>query len=568
MGLSLKKKLFISIAILFALFVCFSIFIEQYKERSIKIEALKDKLSVYTNILNNTIQTRNDTLSVHTLLNLFPSDLRVSIIDNTGKVLYDNSINYTKADNHFNRIEIKKAQENGEGSDVRTSTSTDSKYLYFAKKYDNYFIRAALPYDANTIQLLKSDNFFLYISGILFVVVLLIIYRMSNRLSRFMTELVSIATSDFKDIATYSHRDDELRRIGNKLLIHFEKLNKSNKQIQIEKEKLLQHIQYSQEGICFFSKNGEVEFYNGLFIQYINIIFDGENINPEFIIQKGCINGLSEFLDTDHSTSDFFETQISIHGRIFTLRASVFIDENYEIIINDITKQEKNRILKHEMTGNIAHELRTPITSIRGYIDTILSQDLTKDKQVYFLEKAQKQTILLSELISDMSLLTKIDDNPSGFNMEIVSLDRVLSDLVQERKAILNEKQIEVSWELPPNFKMSGNKNLIYSIFSNLIDNAVRYGGEKILIKLILYSQDESFNYFSFYDTGFGISDPNHLNRLFDRFYRTSEGRTRDTGGSGLGLAIVKNAILFHKGTIVAKQHYGGGLEFLFKLKK
>ena len=123
-----------------------------------------------------------------------------------------------------------------------------------------------------------------------------------------------------------------------------------------------------------------------------------------------------------------------------------------------------------------------------------------------------------------------------------------------------------MQWQIPENLKIRGNANLLYSIFRNIADNAINYAGTAIQIRISMYHQDKDFYYFSFYDTGKGIQDENHLNRLFERFYRISEGRTRETGGTGLGLSIVKNAILFHKGKIIAKNRKEGGLEFLFQL--
>ena len=107
----------------------------------------------------------------------------------------------------------------------------------------------------------------------------------------------------------------------------------------------------------------------------------------------------------------------------------------------------------------------------------------------------------------------------------------------------------------------------MYAIFSNLIENSVRHGGDGVRIRVSAYTEDANYYYFSFSDTGKGVGEK-HLNRIFERFYCANEGRSRDTGGSGLGLSIVKNAVLFHKGEIIAKNSTDGGLEFLFTLAK
>jgi signal transduction histidine kinase len=250
------------------------------------------------------------------------------------------------------------------------------------------------------------------------------------------------------------------------------------------------------------------------------------------------------------------------------VRVNIFDDKSFEIIINDITKQEKTRRLKQEMTGNITHELRTPVTGIRGCLETILEHRLEPEKKDYFIKSAYEQVLSLSELIQDMSLITKIEEAPQSFKLKSVNIAHLLFGLKEEFSASLQEKNIQMEWKIDENVVVKGNQNLIYSIFRNLTDNVVRYAGNNVKISISRYSEDKDFYYFSYSDTGVGISGEQHLNRLFERFYRVNEGRTRDTGGSGLGLSIVKNAVAFHKGTIVAKNKAGGGLEFLFKLPR
>ena len=131
----------------------------------------------------------------------------------------------------------------------------------------------------------------------------------------------------------------------------------------------------------------------------------------------------------------------------------------------------------------------------------------------------------------------------------------------------LEEKHITVVNKLPSEVILTGSSSLLYSIFRNLTDNAIAYAGNDIQITINCFREDEKFYYFSFSDTGVGVPEE-HLNRLFERFYRVDKGRSRKLGGTGLGLAIVKNAVLFHGGTIFAKNMPKGGREFVFTLKK
>jgi len=229
-------------------------------------------------------------------------------------------------------------------------------------------------------------------------------------------------------------------------------------------------------------------------------------------------------------------------------------------------KQFRDHKYRQEITGNIAHELRTPVTSIRAYLETVLDTQLDPEKEHYFINQAYNQTIVLSELIRDMGLITKMEEAPSKFQLSPVCINQLLTELKTDLQLVLQEKRIEMEWDIPESLIIQGNQNLLHSIFRNLTDNAIRYAGEDIKIE-ITGNHDNQFCYFSFSDNGVGILDESHLDRLFERFYRINEGRTRDSGGSGLGLSIVKNAILFHKGFICAKNRDGGGLEFLFSLK-
>ena len=160
-----------------------------------------------------------------------------------------------------------------------------------------------------------------------------------------------------------------------------------------------------------------------------------------------------------------------------------------------------------------------------------------------------------------------MDEAPDMVSKESLNLSKLVENMLSEVALNLDEKHIQVNNLLPPNMNIVGNSSLLYSIFRNLTDNAIAYAGVGIQITINCFREDEKFYYFSFSDTGVGVPEE-HLNRLFERFYRVDKGRSRKLGGTGLGLAIVKNAVLFHRGTIFAKNIPGGGLEFVFTLQK
>ena len=170
-------------------------------------------------------------------------------------------------------------------------------------------------------------------------------------------------------------------------------------------------------------------------------------------------------------------------------------------------------------------------------------------------------------MLRDISVLTRMDEAPGMVEKETVNLSRIVENILNEVALGLEEKQMRVVNLMPHDLILTGSSSLLYSIFRNLTDNAIAYAGVGVQVTINCFREDEKFYYFSFSDTGIGVPEE-HLNRLFERFYRVDKGRSRKLGGTGLGLAIVKNAVLFHGGTIFAKNAPSGGLEFVFTLQK
>ncbi|MFA5574232.1 MAG: ATP-binding protein [Brumimicrobium sp.] len=566
MKISFRRRLFLYFAALFSIYTAGIILFVYSKERTSKLESLETQLEIYANFIHSALsdETTEWSTDLNSYKDLLPADLRVTIIDYQGEVLYENVFDdFSIMENHADRIEIITAEERGSGRNIRKSESTQETYLYYAKRFDNHYVRVALPYDVKLKKFLRFDDLFLYMIITFFIITLIISHKISQQFGNSIERLRDFALKSGN--ANVIFNDDELGEIGKKIASNYHQLEENKKQLSLEKQKLLQHIQISEEGICFISATKKVEFYNGLFVQYLNQLID-TNINPSVILEDKTFASLHDFLE--QKNDDYFETQINKQGKIFSLRANVFQDDSFEIILTDITQKERTRQLKQEMTGNIAHELRTPITSVRAYLETVLEHSLPADKREHFIKQAYHQTLNLSEMIKDMSVIAKLEEAPDTFTLEKVNLVNLLMDLKTEQTIKFNENNIQMDWQLPDDLVVVGNSNLLTSIFRNLIENSVRYAGENIKINISLINQDKDFYYFSYYDTGVGVKDSAHLNRLFERFYRVQEGRTRETGGSGLGLSIVKNAIIFHKGIISVKNRKEGGLEFLFSLKK
>jgi signal transduction histidine kinase len=285
---------------------------------------------------------------------------------------------------------------------------------------------------------------------------------------------------------------------------------------------------------------------------------------------------IRNFVDTGNGLADKFNRQepprleysISKNDRYFKVQCILFFDRSFEMVISDITKPEKRRLIKQQLTSNIAHELKTPLASIKGYLETILeSENIPPAKQKYFIEKAFLQSERLSNLIRDISLLNSIEDAGELYQFKPTGIRAVVNDVAENLRRRIEEKEMTVGIEIGDNVVINGNETLLFSIFQNLMDNAINYGGEKIHVSLRNYLEDDKYYYFSVSNTGASIPEE-HLSRIFERFYRIEPGRTRVSGGTGLGLAIVKNAVTLHKGEISVRNKPKGGIEFLFSLAK
>ena len=224
--------------------------------------------------------------------------------------------------------------------------------------------------------------------------------------------------------------------------------------------------------------------------------------------------------------------------------------------------------LKKQMTSNIAHELRTPVTSIRGYLETIIAcPDMAPEKKLMFVEKAYNQTLRLTELITDMALISKMEERSEKLRKEEIDLYDVAVEVFDEFDERITEKGVIVENMLSSGTHLVANRSLVYTIIRNLVENTLKYAGDGVTIHLECYSTIDKFCYITYYDTGAGVPD-DHLEKIFERFYRIDEGRARDVGGSGLGLSIVKNAVKFHGGSVRVINRLEGGLQFFFSLRR
>lgn len=540
---------------------------------------MKQELHAYSNIIASYIiknnVANNGNFRPDSIIALFPHDIRITVIAGGGKVIFDNNVsNEQKMDNHIERPEVANARINGNGGNIRLSKTTGLKYYYYAVNYGKFFVRTALPYKISA-SMINPDMVMSYLILLLFFGGLISILYVTDRFGKSITLLKDfIISAERGNIKEIKFPESDLGEIGEKIILLFKQLEGHKNKLKMEQDKLIRHFHYSEEGICIFDPKHIKNYANSHFVQYVNTILDKPCLDMDNILEEDEFKDVRIFLKrnidagSDLKKNPVYEAKISKSGQHFAIRLLIFPDKSYEMILNNISSNEKNRLLKQEMTNNIAHELKTPVSSIRGYVETMLEQDnIEPEKRHFFLNRTYTQVIRLSDLIRDIALITKTEEAPDMFENENISIRDIIDEVVGDISKEVKAHNISLNNNVSETVILEGNKTLLYSIFRNLIDNSINYAGDNIEINIAEYSSDSEYYYFRFYDTGMGISEE-HLSKIFNRFYRISEGRSRKTGGSGLGLSIVRNAILFHKGSITAKNRPEGGLEFIFSLKK
>ena len=573
-----SQRLFWSVFFMFLGFtVCFLLF-QYQREREFAQEKLNNVLSNYNYQLFRKCQQSTDiNQTVISFMDDIPQkDLRETIIDPSGDVLFDNS-GTDEFNNHNDRSEVRKARLYNEGFAIRSSESTGKRYFYSASNIGGYIYRSALPYDPYVRGILTVNKDFIYFMALMTLIFFFVLSRFTFSIGKTISKLRDFALNVEKDrmpAVDYVFPNDELGDISQNIVTLYHRQQKAKNELSMEREKLIKHFQYSKEGFAMFTSEGREILSNILFIQFINVISDTQIHQVEDVTDIAELEPIRTFLNKNirnlNRKKKVLRESVTIdkNGKIFLIECILFLDNSYEISINDISRQEEESRMKRQLTQNVSHELKTPVSSIQGYLETILSNpDLSPDKRQFFLERCYSQSTRLTGLLRDISVLNRLDEASEMFDLTEVNITKLIAEIQKECSQDMEEKHITSEIILPGDPTVFGNNSLLYSIFRNLYDNAIAYAGENIKITVNCYKEDPKYYYFSFSDNGVGIPEE-HINRIFERFYRVDKGRSRKIGGTGLGLSIVKNGVNFHKGQISAKSSPGKGVTFFFTLKK
>ncbi len=387
--LSFRKKIFSYFAAIFIVFTVFVLLFQYDREKEFKKELLEQKLNNITEITqkyisNNSLHKNGNYQLLNSLRLLIPDDgIRITVISPTGIVLYDSKVtDFEKMENHLQRPEIQESVASDFGANIRKSATTGNNYYYYSKYYTDYFIRTATVYDIEVKNFLKAKKMSLIYIVSLFLILLLVLLFVTKNVSKTINRLKDF-TIELSTGKEYNKEtvfpNDELGTISKQIIVLYDKLNNAKEKITLANDKLFAHLQALNEGVAFFSFDKKHILSNNHFIQYMNFIADKSTISPEYFLKLKPAESLINFIDSQLDENSvinsddlpFFEIDIKQDGKYFDVWCIIFQDKSFEIVIKDTTKMKKRKLLKQQITSNIAHELKTPVTTIICYLYTL-----------------------------------------------------------------------------------------------------------------------------------------------------------------------------------------------------
>lgn len=582
-SINLKSTFFWKIYLTHTLLLCFIVgtfsFLVLRQIRTIEYDAAKDLLRNTANIIK-----QNDILNFEKLNVIGKSTkLRVTVINDAGKVLFDTQADSEKMDNHSTRLELIQARVNGSGYSERFSNTLGKNLLYYAIKISPpqngpRFLRVAIAQSAilDKLGMLEKPFWIAALVGIL--VSLLVGIWLTGRVSNPINEMLQVCEDLHKGIYSTKIKtlpNDEIGKLGETLNRLAAVITEQISKISYERKQLKTILSAMVEGIVSCDLDGRIIFCNEAAYSLLNS--RESDIRGRLLFEEFGFSELSSAFDQARSTSEpvqmevfppqsisgqTTEKQLEISGKAFRSEES----KGVILVIHDVTKLRKLEQVRRDFIANVSHELKTPLTNIRGYAETLLENDAPLELTNRFMKKIHDNSIRLETLVQDILQLSHIEAEQSSGELNPISWIPIVEQVIHDQEGAIQNKKISISKNLPHSTPLVwGDYDMMTVVFNNLLSNAIRYTpeGGRIIISVHTLNDKVVLN---IEDTGIGIKKE-YLNRIFERFYRVDKARSRQLGGTGLGLSIVKHLVSNLEGNIEVKSTIGIGTAFSIFLK-
>ena len=505
---------------------------------------------------------------------------RITIIDAvTGKVYGDSFNDIAEMDNHLYREEVSQARRFDEGSSIRYSDTEKVDFIYYAKLYTykdlSVVIRASTP----LISVQETYNS-IALSMIVAIIVsafiaFLISYRYNRKVVRPIEDITEFARSISKGDygrSVYINSYDEVVKLSIALNKLSKNLRKSFDRISTKSAQLEAILHSLSQGILLCDVDGNVQYTNDKFQKIVKM--DKNLVDKNIyhnLFDENMYNILEEI---KNSEDDKLITKNNVQFSDDTYRnySGCFINDNNNVhkgillVVEDVTNIRKLERMRSVFVSNVTHELKTPITCISGYTQTLLNGAVEdKDTAYKFLNVINDESERLNLLIDDILTLSGLENQKKPTLKSKVDLTKIADEvieLIRQKYPDNNDVNFNVECDESAEYMMMGDRHKLKQIMINLVDNSAKHTDHGHVS--ITFEKTAQSITMSVVDTGIGI-DEKHHNRLFERFYRVDKHRSRDTGGTGLGLSIVKHLTLMHDGQISVDSALGNGTRISIK---
>lgn len=545
---------------------------------SINYDALaKDYANVLASVKN---PRKNDPLNTPAPADssLAEFEPRITLIDRNGNVIGESRTDYSRMENHLDRQEVQQALKNEIGEDIRFSSTLLMDFLYIAvpSSQSDIIIRISVPLD----QLRKIDLQILSFSLAGMAAGLLLSAVLAWSFTSGIIKPVKDLTTAEKEIAAgnYSKRvpvssHDELGQLAATFNDMAAKLDGTVADLKEKNLKFDVILNSMTNSFVAIDSDEKIIHINSIALKLFNV--NKENVIGSKLIEVIRNHQISEIVHKTIETNTSSVTEITLgtpETGTYRVYASPITsgsagDDNSGCIISihDITAVRKLEMIRTEFVSNVTHELKTPLTSIKGFVETLRSGAVTDPVTAgRFLEIIDIEAERLTMLINDILQLSEIENNVSDTNLTLCDMTDIIHEVVSMLKVSAEKKDIIMVAEASPGIMIHVNRDRIKQMLINLADNAIKYNKENGTVK-IKASKNAGILTLSVEDTGIGI-DPIHHSRIFERFYRVDKGRSRNMGGTGLGLSIVKHIVNLYNGDISISSIPGKGTIFTVQL--
>jgi two-component system phosphate regulon sensor histidine kinase PhoR len=492
---------------------------------------------------------------------------RATIIDPTGRVLADSEADASTMENHARRPEFQAALAGRVGTDERSSKTLGIPFLYAAAPISGGAVRLAYPLSELAESSRRVHRALLLGSGVALAFTLLLAALAaqftSHRLQRIVAFADRVAAGDLT-ARIDSSSVDEIGQVAGALDKTARTLEASFLALQTSQRQLETLLNSMQDAVIAVDAEGRVQWANQgmdrlvpqrarLQAPVVETIRD-----PQFL---AAVRIATEA----HQVASARASSI-LPNRSFDVTAAPMPGGGAVAVLRDLTETERVEKTRRDFIANVSHELRTPLTSIQGYTETLLDTSTENGHVREFLEIIRKNAARMSRLTEDLLTLARVESGEQRFAFEPAAPAELLEDALESFREIARAHGIELAVESVTSTQVEADRESIHQVFSNLVDNALKYGGTGGLVALGARDTEKGVEFYV-RDVGPGIPSE-HLPRLFERFYRVDKARSRESGGTGLGLAIAKHVVLAHGGTIRAESELNHGSTFFFTLRR